>query len=52
MGRLWKTACFILEGSEIRATRFPTGCAGAWKTLILIESSGSTKCLSKPMSIR
>ena len=52
MGRLWETACFVLEGSEIRATRFPTGCAGAWKTLILIESSGNTKCLSKPMSIR
>lgn len=51
MGRLWKTAYSIL-GSEITATRFPTGCAGVWKTLILIESSGSTECLSQLISIR
>ena len=35
MGRLWKTARFVLEGSEIRTTRFPTGYTGVWKTLIL-----------------
>jgi hypothetical protein len=35
MGRLWETARFVLEDSESRATQFPTGCAGVWKTLSL-----------------
>ena len=35
MGRLWKTASLVSDGFVIRVTRFPTGCAGVWKTLFL-----------------